>query len=385
MTRNYGSLIFLCFLIFPTRCEFLFAIIPRTKLGISDERKTMNFIVTYRGTDGALRTQDVEAANRTECMEKCRQRGIMPMTLKEGGAARTTPRHKGREGLRSFRGVQWKAAIFMAIVLAAIGSVWWLTRRDDEKASQQKRIVKSEKAPMMHKENINSPQTAETHEETKGIQNDKDSKEHNVPEVPKAEIISVQTNKSGYVVERVRNPDGTTSKRVHSPPPIFKHASDQMIAMVLSAPPGQAIPPMPANAFTDEDFKNSLQEEIEILDTDSPAVKDMKARVIVAREDIRAMMKQGYSALQVLEEHQALFNDNAKLHADALVEMKSILASGDREAARKYATTVNVAFRQMGVPELTVPSKDGVQEAESRSDRLNAIREKAKQRKDQKK
>ena len=81
------------------------------------------------------------------------------------------------------------------------------------------------------------------------------------------------------------------------------------------------------------------------------------------------MMKKGYSAMQVLQEHHDLFNDNAKLHADAILEMKSILAQGDREGARKYAVAMNAAFQQMGVPEIPVPSKDGADEVDSRAER----------------
>jgi hypothetical protein len=139
---------------------------------------------------------------------------------------------------------------------------------------------------------------------------------------------------------------------------------------------------MPANAVSDEDFRKSLEEEIVILDTDPPEVKDLKARVIVAREDIKAMMKKGYSVQQVLEEHHRLFNDNAKLHSDAVVELKAILNSGDREGARKYAEKINEAFRQIGVPEITVPSKDGAEEEASKAARKEAIRERAKQRKE---
>ena len=44
----------------------------------------MTFTVTYRGADGALREEAVEAAGRAECFAQCRARGIVPVSVKEG-------------------------------------------------------------------------------------------------------------------------------------------------------------------------------------------------------------------------------------------------------------------------------------------------------------
>ena len=360
----------------------------------------MTFTVTYRGADGAPETDVVEATGRAECLAQMRARGVAVLGVKEtrssttkytkhtkedgdGSRAELAEPRRRKDG-RNGAGKKPSSVcyfLFAAIaVIAAIALWWWMDgRRDIEVAPQDE----GPKKPSALAKEVKPAAAAKpigdgTAKLSSGEQEDlgKDRSKKNA-EPPKEEIISVVTNKSGYIIERVRKPDGTTAKHVHTPPPVFKHGSDQMIALVLSAPPGQAMPPMPMNAFTDDEFNRSLEENIEILDTDSDDVKDLKAKVIVARSEIKAMMAKGYSALQVLQEHQDIFNDNAKLHTDALIEMKSILDSGDREEARKYAIAMNAAFQQMGVPELPVPSKDGTAEADSRAE---AARERIKER-----
>ena len=341
----------------------------------------MTFTVTYRGADGALREEAVEAAGRGECFAQMKARGILPVSVKEG--ARTGRRPDGgsphsRNEMRPSRSsggkpqssiLNLKSSIFLAAVLAvAVGAWWWLAgARDarlyqplDDPPKRAKPVREAKPKPQskpVAPAATNAPAAAVASNTPKAA-----------PAAAAEVVISAVTNKSGYIVERVRNADGTISKRVMSPPPVFSNVSDQMIAMMLSATSGQGLPPMPANAVSDEEFRKSLEEPIEILDTDSPAVKDIKAKVIVAREDIKAMMKKGYSAMQVLQEHYDLFNDNAKLHTDALLEMKSILAQGDREGARKYAVAMNAAFQQMGVPEIPVPNKDGEDKGDNRAE-----------------
>ena len=277
---------------------------------------------------------------------------------------------------------------FVLPVLVTLPVLWLLWPRGAEQP--QEPAIKAVKAPKAVKEvkpSKGSQGLKEPQEVTKPVPRaEREPLTAHSTHVPPSETtLSVVTNKSGYIVERVRLPDGRIQKRVIEPPPIFHNASDQMIALALSAPQGQSLPPMPANAVSDEDFMQSLNEKIEILDTDSDEVKDLKAKVIVAREDIRAMMKKGYTAMQVLQEHHELFNDNAKLHTDALMEMNGILASGDRAEARKYATTMNEAFRQMGVLELPIPSEDGSEEAKARAERKENLKAKLRQRKAERK
>ena len=58
----------------------------------------MTFTVTYRGADGALVTEAVEAANRSECFAQMKARGITPMGVKEGDSVSRRERRSRRDG-----------------------------------------------------------------------------------------------------------------------------------------------------------------------------------------------------------------------------------------------------------------------------------------------
>ena len=44
----------------------------------------MTFTVTWRGRDGGLREEAVEAASRAECFAQCKARGVVPVSVKDG-------------------------------------------------------------------------------------------------------------------------------------------------------------------------------------------------------------------------------------------------------------------------------------------------------------
>ena len=64
------------------------------------EKDTMQFTVTYRGADGAVATEAVEAASRSDCFAQMKARGITPMGVKEGAPARKVNANRGAGGGR---------------------------------------------------------------------------------------------------------------------------------------------------------------------------------------------------------------------------------------------------------------------------------------------
>ena len=60
----------------------------------------MTFTVTYRGADGALREERIEAANRAECFAQMKAQGIAPLSVKEGDSVSRRGRRDdgGRNG-----------------------------------------------------------------------------------------------------------------------------------------------------------------------------------------------------------------------------------------------------------------------------------------------
>ena len=247
-----------------------------------------------------------------------------------------------------------QVSVLALLALVAIGAAVWFffLRAPSESVSESdvKPSAKVVKEPKPARQPKAPAASAATNATVKAV-----VPEVSAPAATNEVVLSVVTNKSGYIVERVQLPDGTTAKRVHTPPPIFDNVSDQMIAMVVSVPPGQSIPPLPHDSNLDESFRKSLGTEIKILETDTPEVRELKAAVLATRVELAELIKKGYTVQQALDEHCRLANENADIHASALVEMKALLKAGDLEGAQKYAERMNAALKEMGAQTVPVP------------------------------
>lgn len=85
----------------------------------------MIFTVTYRAKDGAKAETEVEAESRAACFARCKARGIAPLGVREGRAARADGQGR-RTGGRDAR--DGRRAVFLGVVgvlgVLALG-VWW--------------------------------------------------------------------------------------------------------------------------------------------------------------------------------------------------------------------------------------------------------------------
>ena len=180
---------------------------------------------------------------------------------------------------------------------------------------------------------------------------------------PKAEekqkAPNFDTNKwqlvNGFVIPKgARLPrNSLTNKQVS----VYKYSTDSLIAGAIQPPSGTIMPPLPPlRDGLDKVFLRSLNDPIEILDSDSPELRAQKEAVIVARAQIKEMMDQGMSFREVLQENRKLMMENAEIRRKAQDELNAIYESGDADGAKKYESVMNLALQQMGVEELDAPT-----------------------------
>ncbi len=177
------------------------------------------------------------------------------------------------------------------------------------------------------------------------------------PVSPTDTVVStaVTTNKSGSVIERLVMADGTTRSKIHPPAPVFKRTSDQVIALCLSTKPGQSMPPLPMlDKSLERDFVESLSEPIEILESDSPRVKEIKAQVMETRAYLKEEIKSGRTTLlEALQEHQRSMERTADAHTMALQEVRKIRQNGGPQSeVDEFVKAVNESFKARGIPEI---------------------------------
>ena len=137
---------------------------------------------------------------------------------------------------------------------------------------------------------------------------------------------------------------------------VFQRATDTLIASYLQPPSGGIMPPpMPIPGNAGKKFLESLETPIEILDTDSEDVRQMKEAVIVARAQIKQMMDEGQTFEAILADHYRLTEENTRIRRDAQKELDAIHAQGDAKGAEKYRRTIDLALQQMGIDPLDEP------------------------------
>ena len=339
------------------------------------------FTVSYRKSDGSLAEIEIVAADRAECMAECRKQGVTPVGIHEG---RSSVRSKSKKNAGSPNGeaqgagqgprtnVRWGLVGVAAAVAGALVIAIWLSARTQSAPPNDpkpKAAVASPKAvatpppparPARPRETVPSTNEAATVSPAmpKGAE---------IPATNIVKVISVVTNANGSVTERYVRADGKKIRLIKPAPQLFKHGSDDVLAMIATTPPGREMPPLPPGAFTKEQFLQSLNDPIVITDEDPEHVKLIKQSVTALREEMKALLDQGQSVEQILADHQKLHQENVEVRTQALLEVKKLLDAGDRKEAIHYATMINVALQQMGIESLPVPAEDTADEPARRA------------------
>ena len=196
------------------------------------------------------------------------------------------------------------------------------------------------------------------------------------PEQPKESWLGQPVIKHDYrtndtlVVETIYTADGKMHKYYHDEREnALPTGADQILAMMTENNGGFGAPPLPAVSDFGSDFAAALKTPIEILDTDSDAVKELKGRVIEARKEMLELMAQGMSANEVLKEYEKSQMDNATIRLDAVRKVKEFLEAGDREGAKILCDEYNKVLEKAGIMAIELPPQDKPRKERKRNDK----------------
>ena len=168
---------------------------------------------------------------------------------------------------------------------------------------------------------------------------------------------TVETNQQ-IIVETIFTDDGKKHLWYHEPRQnILPSAADQLLAMMTSDDSGTGAPPLPDMPNFEEEFVKALKTEIVINPDDPPNVKEVKERVLAARQELNDLMAQGIPAKDVIKEYKRVQEDNATLRLEAVERVQSLLATGDEEGAQQLCDEYNNVLRKAGIMEIELPMK----------------------------
>ena len=249
----------------------------------------MTFTVTYRDKNGALRDEIVEATSRAECVDRCKRQGLMPKSIHEG-----KPRHTHPKGQYKNKYLLMAIAILCAAVL---GSVWWwcFPCGKDKRASttnalpkQQVTAKKESKKSSTPRADSPIPTAVNTNVAKSSVEVSKSSKDN-------GEYVDERGIRRTANGLRIRTGEPARKLKLgFDAHRRFKYMSEEHIAGLLEIIPGRMVfGRMTFGKQFVEDFKDSLDNKIEILDTDSEYDKQLKRDVIATKEELKAAMGRG--------------------------------------------------------------------------------------------
>lgn len=258
----------------------------------------MRFTYTYRSSDGARHSDEIEAATQDAAFAALRARGIKPIRL------------TGADGGVSEDRRPWSPKWLMAaIVLCLLGvSAWWLASR---RAGAPYRVMTPQ-----------GPATITVAEP-----------------LPRQAILGDRAR----VEQALR--DGT-----------FRHAAERWLA--ARAEPGRR--PSADMHPTKEEFEGCLREPVRISSLDFTEIVDLKRMVEGMKREMRAYIAGGGTAEEYIaevEKRQRLemsYRERAEQKLGEMMSAGRAAASRSREAY-DYWLKANASLKAMGIYEIPLP------------------------------
>lgn len=311
----------------------------------------MTFTVTYRGKDGSLREEVLEAVNRAACVETCHARGITPMTIREGRSGRgraenasTSPRG----------GLPWKAALLSAVVLVVVCGAWWfLSSREDNIRAQAAPKVKSVSQKPVPKDEPPKATAVETNSATTFV----------VPELPT--VVNATSGKKGNAAKpaepeargQLRGTEARIERaKARGDRRIFVHDSECYLSNF--AIPGEQVPPTPFEKDMVEDLMKALDEPITVdMNEDSETDIQMKNIVQGMKDEIKEYLKNGGTVESYLAELQKRQDREANYYSEAFAMVNKSAKEDDPAMAYELWKKTNEHLQKQGIRTMPLPRR----------------------------
>ncbi len=310
----------------------------------------MTFTVTYRGKDGALREESVEAASRAECVAECKARGIAPVGIREGRAQAARRQAAKGQDTQDRHDTQDRRRVHILIVLGvvgvlALGTWWWLAGARDARPYQAKPPAEKPKAASRPETRTVSPREKPSPESTNQVAQAAPAEEPPLPvHVPKYTNVAYRSSARGVL--------SVHGKPVPPHRRLFKHVSERVIQKLLLVKPGAKVIGNPIPRNFDENFRESLNDEIKFEPDDTPEDIEMKRAVIALKKELADRMAKGESPSQVLKEEIAELRRLAKYRSNLQKQVNELKKDGSEQDAEDLKAAANQMLQENGLKPL---------------------------------
>ena len=293
------------------------------------------FTVKYRSQKGAIVEVSIKASNRAECASICKSRGITAISISEKRVSKKT--------CRDYAYFKIAGKTVAMIVLLSIGYLIF-TYEVPPVMNESKRI--------RHEKLSKDQRTNFTNLDAKVVSNDKIEKSTISPKKEYPTYVDdngILRHKNGM---RVRTDEparsftvgGLAKKR-------FKFVSEEQIAGLLEIEPGTMV--FGRMTYGDkfiEDFKKSLEEEIEFLETDSEYDRKLKEDVIETKKELKAAFDRGEDIGKMLTETRNQLQELGQYREKLKRQFSEYRREGPKTAheLKDFVDAINVMLAESG-------------------------------------
>jgi hypothetical protein len=300
----------------------------------------MTFICSYRGLDGRIRKEVVEAPSRASAMVLLKKRGITPMSVVAGASVSAEGRPVAKALVRG--------AVAGIIVVGVAIAAWMMLSKPAKPVHTPPSSTKASQPSAKTVTNV-----------SKGTKAASDGEK----------VRPSRRTASGSVRGGVEEPSPSIaqeSEAPQSPPPqperpplpepLLRNGAEQLLRMATPSAPGMPVPPLPIRSDEDmgAEIKAALTNVIHATSNDTEQTLQVKMNVIEQKEEFMKLRKEGWTFTEYVKALAEKHNDEAKYLDEArkLVQELHNDATLSDEDYKKERAAINQALREKGLPEI---------------------------------
>ena len=325
----------------------------------------MTFTVTYRGADGALREECVEAASRSECFSQMKARGVAPLSVKEGNFVSRRERRGRRDGFgkngrtESGRGETCRDGagrtlftihcyLFVAIAVVAAIVLWWWMRRGGDIAPYQPEVPK--KATLVKEVKPASNALDERKREDKERVRRIGTKERMEKRVNEVRIGGNDVGTPVTTNDLMRDVVSDLRVDVSKRKAMFENAVQAELSNYTQ--PGRDIPP--PDRVSDEEALKAADTPIKYGFDDPVEILEQKKAVEDLLLEMKEYMRNGGHANDFFEKLQ----QRQEMEGEAVLQVRQnvydLIEKGDNAAAQEALDAYNRYLQGKGIPPVRI-------------------------------
>lgn len=164
--------------------------------------------------------------------------------------------------------------------------------------------------------------------------------------------------------QRWVDPNDLHIVRHPKPRVLFKHTSENQIALMLQLDPTRMAPFLvgrrrPYDKRFVEDFKASLKDTPVVIDKDdTPEEAEIRRATLETKEELRARMEAGEDIAQIMNDSQKELDRLCQYHDDLRKQVREIISNPDvsNEDVEDFVTAANKLLERQGIKKFTMPN-----------------------------